>query len=77
MTIKETVKAIMEEIKPTVDMEDVDDIIDGGYLDSLEFMSMISALNDQFGIEIDVDDIIPENFNSLAAIEALVSKLKQ
>ena len=76
MSINEQVMNILKEIKPTKDLSEVTDIIEGGYLDSFELMSLITNLGDTFGIEIDVDEITPENFNSLAAITAMVTRLK-
>lgn len=76
MSIKEQVMNILKEIKPTKDLTTVTDIIEGGYLDSFELMSLIAQLGDDFGIEIDVDEIMPENFNSVDAIAAMVERLK-
>lgn len=77
MTIYEQVNEILKEIKPTKDLAAIDDIIEGGYLDSFELMSLIGGLCDTFDIEIDVDDIVPENFNSIDAIIAMVERLKK
>ena len=76
MSIQEKINEIMKEIKPTKDLSNVTDIIEGGYLDSFELMSLIAALSDTFEIEIGIDEIVPENFNSVAAIVAMVEKLK-
>lgn len=76
MSIKEQVNGILKAIKPTKDLSEVTDIIDGAYLDSFELMSLIANLGDTFGIEIDVDEIMPENFNSVDAIAAMVARLK-
>lgn len=76
MSIKEQVMNILGEIKPTKDLSGVTDIIEGGYLDSFELMSLIAGLSDEFAIEIDVDEIMPENFNSVDAIAAMVERLK-
>lgn len=77
MSIKEQVNAILKEIKPTKDLESLTDIIEGGYLDSFELMSLIAQLNEVFDIEVDVDEIVPENFNSVGAIAAMVERLKK
>lgn len=76
MNTKETVLNILNDIKPTINLERVKDIIDGGYLDSLELMSLITALMETFGFELDVEWITPDNFNSVDAITALVERLK-
>jgi len=77
MTMYEQVNGLLKEIKPTKDLGTIDDIIEGGYLDSFELMSLIGGLCDLFEIEIDVDDIVPENFNSINAIVAMVERLKK
>ena len=76
MTIRDTVLEILKRIKPTVNLENATDIIDGGYLDSLGIMALISELSEKYGFDIDIDWITPENFNSVDAIVALVKRLK-
>ena len=76
MTVKETVLEILKGIKPTVNLENVTDIIDGGYLDSLGIMALITELSDRFDFEMDIDWITPENFNSVDAIVALIERIK-
>ena len=73
---QEKVIAILQEVKPTRDLSGIEDIIEGGYLDSFELMSLISLLGEGFGIEIGFDEIVPENFNSVAAMVARVDRLK-
>ena len=41
----------------------------------LDIVSLVSELSDEFDITIRPKDLVPENFNSVDAIEALVSKL--
>ena len=76
MTTKEQVLAILKEVKPTKNLENVNDIIEGGYIDSFELMSLVMRLKEAFGIEITVDELVPENFNSADAISGVVEKLK-
>ena len=76
MSIRDTVLEILRRIKPTVNLENVTDIIDGGYLDSLGIMALISELSEKYGFAIDIDWITPENFNSVDSIVSLVNKLK-
>ncbi len=76
MTIKEQVNGILKVVKPTKDFEGVEDIVEGGYLDSFELMALIAALSDEFSVEIGVDEIVPENFNSVDAMVAMIESLK-
>ena len=76
MSEKEIIETILKKIKPTVRLEGVADIIDGGYLDSMELMGLITSLMENFGIEIGIEDISPENFNSVEAMAEMVKRLK-
>ena len=67
---------LLEDIKPTVDFRTCTGLIDDGYLDSFDILSIVSELNDAFGIEISPVDIIPENFNSAQALWDMVGRLK-
>lgn len=75
METKEQILAILKEVKPTKNLENVTDIIEGGYIDSFELMSLISNLNEKFGIEVGLEDLIPENFNSVDSIVQMVQRL--
>ena len=77
MSEKEIIIEILKTIKPTVNLESVKDIVDGGYLDSLELLGLITALSERFGIEIGFEFISPENFNSVEAIAKMVEQLKK
>ena len=77
MTIKEQIANILKEIKPTKDLTAIADIIEGGYLDSFELMSLIAQISDEFQVEIDIDEIVPENFNTVDAMVAMVERLKK
>ena len=76
MSIKEQILNMLKEIKPNKDLENVTDIVEGGYLDSFEIMNLIMVLSETFGIEIGFEEIVPENFNSIDAMVAMVERLK-
>ena len=65
---------ILDEIKPGFEFEGRTDLVDSGDIDSFDVISLVSELNEAFDIDIPVQDIIPENFNSLAAMMALIEK---
>lgn len=68
---------ILEEIKSGVDYENIDTLINDHYLDSLSILSLISELEDEFDIVIPTVEIIPDNFNSVKSMMALINKLKE
>ena len=72
----EQIIAILNDINPDIDYENETSLIDYGLLDSFDIVSLVGELNDTFDITITVVDLIPDNFNSAAAIAALVEKLQ-
>ena len=76
MSIKEQILNMLKEIKPNKDLENVTDIVEGGYLDSFEIMNLIMVLSETFGVEIGFEEIVPENFNSIDAMVAMIERLK-
>lgn len=67
---------ILEDIKPGVDYENTENLIDGRILDSLSILSLVSEIEDEFDVEIPTVEIIPANFNSAKNIYALIEKLR-
>lgn len=77
MTIKEQISAILKDIKPNKNLEELTNIVEGGYLDSFEIMNLIMVLSETFGIDIDFEEITAENFNSLDAMVSMVERLQK
>lgn len=68
---------ILKGVRPDVDFENETALVDDGILDSFDVVSIISELDDAFGVQIRIAELDPENFNSAKSIWALVEKLKQ
>lgn len=67
---------ILKEIRPDVDFENETELIDDGILDSFDVVSIISEIDDAFGVQIRINELDPENFNSAEAIWSLIQKLR-
>ena len=72
---KEVLELLSEEF-PEIDFEGSDALVDDGILDSLTITGIIAALSMEFGITIPYEEIIEENFNSVAALAAMVERLQ-
>lgn len=68
------IEIILKEIRPEIDFTSSKDFIADGYLDSFDIVSLVSALEENYGILIDALDILPENFCSVDAIAEVVKK---
>ena len=76
--IKQEVKEVILAILPDVSNEDLNedsDIFSLG-LDSINAMTLVSNLQDAFDIQLDTNEIIFDNFQSLATIAEMVEKKK-
>jgi acyl carrier protein len=51
-------------------------IFEEGIFDSLGFLSLISFLDEEFGVEVGNDELSEENFESINAIVAFIAKKK-
>lgn len=68
---------LLQTQKPEVDFTSNDHLIEDGILDSFDIISLVSAINEEFDIQITAKDVIPENFNSAQALYELVSRLQE
>ena len=68
----ETLLEILSELRPDVDFENETALITDGVLDSFDIVALVAELNDAFDIEIKPNNLIPENFNSVNAMMALI-----
>ncbi len=79
----------MQDIKPQVRQYIVDNLLMGAQdlklsdtesfmqnhvIDSTGFLELIAFLEDTFGIRVEDEEMVPENLDSLAAIQAFVAR---
>lgn len=67
---------IMSEVRPDIDFETETKLIDNEMLDSLDIVAIVTDVNDEFEVDINVNDLLPENFNSAKALYELIQKLQ-
>ena len=68
---------ILNGIRPDVDFENETALIDDGILDSFDVVSIISEIDNEFGVQIRITELDPDNFNSAESIWKLVQELKE
>lgn len=69
-----SVVEVLKAIRPEFDFTQSDDFIADGMLDSFDVITLISELDQNYGISIAGTDILPENVKSVAAITTLLKK---
>ena len=73
----EELLAILNDLHDDVDFTTEENLVEDGILNSLDIVSLITEINDQFDVQIPAEEILPENFNSANALWALIQRLDQ
>ncbi|HIZ42488.1 MAG TPA: acyl carrier protein [Candidatus Gemmiger excrementigallinarum] len=73
-TLDEIMK-ILAEVKPGIEAEPDTELVRTGILDSVDIMSVVMALAEEFDLEISPLDLKEENFHTPNAILDLVNRL--
>ena len=68
---------ILRDVRPDVDFTAEDDLIEGGILDSMDIVNLITGISEEFDVVITARDILPENFNSAAKMFELIKRLRE
>lgn len=71
----ETLLTILKDLHPEVDFEKETGLIDNGIFNSFDIVSIIAEVDDNMGVTIPADEIVPENFNSAEALYELIERL--
>lgn len=75
--MREEVLEILKEIRSDIDFENEQALIDDNLLESLDIVAIVGEFNDAFDIEISVEDLLPENFNSVDAMVELIRGMQE
>jgi acyl carrier protein len=73
----ETVLEILTDVRPDVDFMNEKKLIDDGIIDSFDIIAIVSELNEEFDVQIPIDELEPDNFNTVEAIYELIIKLQE
>lgn len=67
---------ILKELRPDVNFDEKKALIDDGILDSFDIVALVGEIGETFDVQVGVEDLIPENFNSVEAIWTLINRLR-
>ena len=73
--MKEQLMKILNELRPDVDFENETALVTDGILDSFDIVSLVGEINAEFDVTIGVDDLEPENFDTVDAMVELIGEL--
>lgn len=72
----EEIMNILAEVKPGLQITPDEELVRTGLLDSVDIMSVVMALAEEWDLEISPLDLKEENFHTANAILALVNRLE-
>lgn len=75
--MKNEIMDMLKELKPEEDFEDSGAFIDEELLDSFDVITLISMIEEKYGVSVDGLDIVPENFQNIDAMIKLVEKSRK
>ena len=70
----EDIYRILEEIKPEADFRNSDNFIDEMLLESMDIICLVEKLENKYGFQFDLMDLLPETFESAESIAEAVKK---
>ena len=73
--MKEKLMDILNGIHTHIDYENEKALVDDKLLDSLDIVALVGELQDAFDVEISIEDMVPENFNSVDQMLAMIQRL--
>ncbi|MCH5203622.1 MAG: acyl carrier protein [Oscillospiraceae bacterium] len=74
--MKERILEILSEALPQIDFTASNALVDDGILDSISIVTLVTELSQEFGVVFDLEELAPENLNSIDAITETVTRLK-
>ncbi len=75
MTLEDKIKGFLVKHKFTKtinDLNDEDSLLENGAIDSAGMLELVSFIEAEYSIKIDEDELMPENFDSLKAIQDFI-----
>lgn len=67
---------ILSQIRSDIDYESEKALVDDGILDSFDIVSIVSELSMEYDIDIAIDDMTAENFNSAEAMFEMITRIQ-
>ncbi len=69
--------SILRELHPDIEFETATDLVRDGVLTSLDIVTIVTEVADRLDVQIPAEEILPENFDSAAALWRLIQRLDE
>ncbi len=68
---------ILRELHPDIDFETATGLVEDSVLTSLDIVTIVTEVADRLDVNIPAEEILPENFDSAAALWQLIQRLDE
>ncbi len=68
---------ILRELHPDIDFETATGLVEDSVLTSLDIVTIVTEVTDRLDVNIPAEEILPENFDSAAALWQLIQRLDE
>ena len=68
---------ILRELHPDIDFETATGLVEDSVLTSLDNVTIVTEVADRLDVNIPAEEILPENFDSAAALWQLIQRLDE
>ncbi len=68
---------ILRELHPDIDFETATGLVEDSVLTSLDIVTIVTEVADRLDVNIPAEEILPENFDSAAALWQLIQRLAE
>jgi D-alanine--poly(phosphoribitol) ligase subunit 2 len=77
--MQKMIHTLAQYIKDTynAELESQENIFSAGIIDSIGFVNLIGFITEEFGIELEPEDLVEDNFYSLERIAQFISEKKE
>lgn len=72
--MREKLLKLLKENVPGVNFEAETALVDDGILESMDIVMVVTEIMAAFDVELSVDDLVPENFNSVDSMVAMLEE---
>ena len=72
----EQLMEILEGIRPDIDFANEKSLVTDRLLESFDIINLVSEIDDEFDVKIKPADLVPENFDSVEAMCAMIQRLQ-
>ena len=73
--MKEQVLGIIRDVKSDNSINEDSHLVFDGILSSLDILQLIQTLQEKFGVTVPVEEVLPDNFDTVDGIVAMIERL--